>query len=322
MAADATPINKAKMASWPGVAKVAKLLSRSVKQVNQMVADGDLTAHATPSGERRFNPAEVNALVDELQEVPSDDENDVGALTAKAKSESIVLHAMLEYTRELRNQNRDQHTATVDLLKQNSSFFRTAQDSKDQTIQFLKSRVEELEQTQITYLQAREQLLDAREDRDLIRTRAKQRQDITRDIWDTTKRNFGELVEAAKKKWGVDDKTAAKLLAARELLESVAATPTRLEVLIETGLVTDEEAKLIRKILDMPEPPPAAPEGESEAAPAGDAAAPAPAGDGADQKDETGPTVIDVDPEPSAESSAEPATTTADNGLDNGDQSS
>ena len=319
--ADPTPINKSKMASWPGVAKVAKLLSRSIKQVNQMVTDGDLTAHTLANGERRFDPVQVNALVDELQEVPADDENDLGALTVKAKSESIVLHAMLEYTRELRTQNRDQHTATVDLLRQNSSFFKTAQESKDQTIEFLKGRVQELEQTQISFLQAREQLLDAREDRDLVRSRAKQRQDITPVIWQTTKRNFGELVEAAKKKWGVDDKTAAKLNAARELLESVAATPTRLEVLIETGLVTDEEAVLIRKILDLPDPPPKA-QTTDDAAPAspGDGPAADAAGD-TDAKDQTEPkSVIDVDPEPAADS-AEP-TTTADDGPNNGDQSS
>ena len=176
-----------------------------------------------------------------------------------------------------------------------------------------------MEQTQISFLQAREQLLDAREDRDLVRSRAKQRQDITTDIWQTTKRNFGELVEAAKKKWGVDDKTAAKLNAARELLESVAATPTRLEVLIETGLVTDEEAVLIRKILDLPDPPPKA-QTTDDAAPAspGDGPAADAAGD-TDAKHQTEPkSVIDVDPEPAADS-AEP-TTTADDGPNNGDK--
>jgi hypothetical protein len=298
-----TPIQKKNMHHWPGIGSVAKTLSRSVKQVNQLVADGDLKAYVALSGERRFDPEQVNALLSELCEVPGDDDNDAGMVTAKSRSESVILHAMLEYTRELRTQNREQHQANTELQRQSGAMFRTATESKDETIRFLSKRVAELEATQTAYIEAREELLDAREDRDIIRARATARNEITQDIWSTTKKNFSGLMEIAMQRWGIDPKTMAKLQAANELIKSVAATPARLEALIETEMVSPEEAALIRTILDQA---PSVAAGAPAAADAPGAAASAPA-------NETEPSKTTIDVEPESETTPANQATNGDN---------
>jgi hypothetical protein len=302
MTTEPTPIQKKNMHHWPGIGKVTIMLSRSIKQVNQLVVDGDLKAY-NYNGDRRFDPEQVQALLQDLKDVPGDNDDDPSTLLAKSKGEGIVLDAMIQYTRELRQQTRDMHSANIELQKQANETFRASQESKDHTITFLSKRVEDLERTQLEFLHAREELLDAREDRDIVRARANARNEITKDIWATTKKNFGEMLELAVQRWGIDPKTMAKLKAANELIQSVAATPVRLEALIETGLVSEKETELIRTILDQEQPPAGA------AGVATDSTAPSAEASSSSATDQTEPTktTIDVDPEPTQPTPAETA---------------
>lgn len=260
--AEATPIQKRNMHAWPGIARVAKLLNRSVKQVNKLIDDGDLTAYPLPDGQRRFDPAQVDALVLELRDVPDDDENDLGLLAAKTRTESMLINAMIDFIKEVRSERKETHEHNIELQKQANNSARITNEAKDSTITFLQTRVRELEITQLDFFKATQDMLNEQEDRQIARDRAVARNEITRDIWETTKGNFGTLLEMAMKKWGIDATTMDQMKAAAKLLQSVQETPARLEALIETGLVSDEEAELIKVILGQPQkkPTPAAAE--------------------------------------------------------------
>jgi hypothetical protein len=243
-----TNIHAKTMHQWPGLAKVAKILDRSVSQVNKLVADGDLKAYTAPTGERRFDPQEVRELADELGEVQYDEE-DTTKLGIRARQDGLVLETMVDLVKELRLQNKEAHNANIELRKQTANFFQIAQQSKDNTIDYLSKRLSAIEGTELRLFETYQALLDTQSERDLLEKRAVQRATITQDIWNTTKEHFGELMAQAQKRFGLDAPAMDRLEAAKHHIESVAATPARLDALIETGLVSDEEAALINTIL-------------------------------------------------------------------------
>ena len=253
-----TPIQKKNMHAWPGIARVAKLLNRSVKAVNKLIDDGDLVAYPLPDGQRRFDPTQVDTLVTEFRDIPDDDENDLSLLAAKTRNESMLLSTMLEFIKEVRGERKETHEHNIELQRQANQSAKITNEAKDQTIQFLQTRVSELEHTQLDFFKATQDMLDSREERQIAHDRAHARNQITQDIWQTTKANFGTLVEMAMKKWGIDGGTMEQIQAAGKLLQSIQQTPARLEALIETGLVSDEETALIKIILgDKSTPTPA-----------------------------------------------------------------
>lgn len=247
--AEPTPIQKREMHAWPGIGAVAKSLDRSVKAIRQLIEDGDLKPYDF-QGQRRFDPRDVEKLASDLSFIPLDDEEPSAQSTFKGgKNESVALHYMLEENRSLRTQLGQQHAAYLELQREIRQQFRASSESKDQTITFLSARCNTLEGTQLAAIEAREALLDAREEREITRDRAKARNKITQDIWETTKSNFGELIKMAMQRFAIDPQSVQKMNAAAELLQSLASTPERVEAMIQTGLITPEEAQLLRVVL-------------------------------------------------------------------------
>jgi hypothetical protein len=236
--------------TWPGVARAAKILGVSLKQMRDMVTFGEIQCHHAKDGTVRFHPGWLDEYIADREETPEDEpdgKSDKAASRAGIPADAI--RATAELLRSSQSQNLDLHRLVL-------QGFKAASEAQDTTIQRLLERQGQYEAIITDLLKAREMYFDAQLEREVMRNQHAAAQRRRDELFEVSKGWAGELVEGLKKKYGLDAESGGKISATIELLKAL--TPEQIEVGATMGFFEDGQIDLIETIIGrkIPRPKP------------------------------------------------------------------
>jgi len=279
--------NEEAWSTWPGVARAAKILVVSLKQMRDMVTFGEIQCHHAKDGTVRFHPGWLEEYIADRDEIPEDEpdgKSDKAASRAGIPADAI--RATAELLRSSQSQNLDLHRLVL-------QGFKAASEAQDTTIQRLLERQGQYENIITDLLKAREMYFDAQLEREVMRNQHAAAQRRRDELFEVSKGWAGEIVQGLKHRYGLDEASGAKVNAAIELLKML--TPEQIEVGAMMGFFSAEQIAHIETIIGrkIPRPAPQGSQpngkaGPKEDAPAG-AAEPPPAAPAEATANETQP---------------------------------
>jgi hypothetical protein len=250
---------------WLGSAAAAKQLRCSIKTLNSLVADGHLCCYDAPDGTKRFNQQSLTDFED--PSLFEDDELDNS--DKKASREGIpaeAIRATSELLKASNKQNLELHTLVI-------QGFKAASEAQQKTIESQQSQLNHYHTLVDQVLAERENMLDARLEREVARENYQAVQKRRTELFEQSKVWANDLVGVLKQRLETltPGQADPKLNAAIELLKTI--DPRQLEVLATMGFFNPTqigylERILGRKLSDDPKPEPKAPTAKTSPEPA------------------------------------------------------
>jgi len=242
---------------WLGSVAAAKQLRCSLKTLNTLVSDGHLFCYDAPDGTKRFNQQSLTEFEDAAESLFEDDE--LEKADKKASREGIPAEA-IRATAELLKASQKQNLELHQLVIQG---FKAASDAQQQTIHSQQLQLNHYTQLIDQVLAERENMLDARLEREVARENYQAVQKRRTELFEQSKVWANDLVGVLKQRLETltPGQADPKLNAAIELLKTI--DPRQLEVLATMGFFNPTqigylERILGRKLSEDPKPEPKA----------------------------------------------------------------
>jgi len=233
--------------NWPAIETVAKQLRVPFSRVQEYVREGYLTV-VKVRGRARFNPEEVDKMVEVLGEIPSEDEaEDRRASRAGMPAEAV--RATAELVRQVSAQVKEVHELCMQLHKLNMESWEKAAGAQDKAFTRVLDRCSKYETVIDQYLDAREEQFSNQVLRDMAVRTNEATLSRRQEMWSTTKDQLVKLLEIVGQRVGVDldPKTLKKLKLAGSLLQSMPRV--QLDVLLESDFIDDKQKAILRELL-------------------------------------------------------------------------
>ncbi len=251
--------------NWPMATGACKKLGISLAQLQALVRDGIVQSFRAPNNTLRFKPEWLEEYVTDLQEIPIGDEEELkDRQAARSGIPSDAIRATADLLKAAQSQNLELHKLVI-------QGFKASHDAQDKTIERLLSRLDKTEGVINQLYEAREAYFDAQLERQIVLEQHKAAGERRTQMWTLTTQYLGDLVQGAKKKWGLDDASTEKLGAAAQLLQTM--TAEQIEVAAMMGFFNDEQCDLIEKIIGRKVQRPAKKSPENTATPNAEAGA-------------------------------------------------
>lgn len=220
------------------------------RQVEAYTRNGKLTVYSCPDGTKRLDPDALRELFGEPGVIQGRD-RDLSAADRKAKQEQRQLESgamdptMFMFGRSVEMQQA-LHAQLIGQLKLISEPMQVLMSAHREMIAAQATRIRELEKQADESALLRAELADAKQEREIALNQYHARERRR----DETLRLLKEQVPALFAQWLTNDSVSG--FAKRVPREA-------LEVLIETGMLSEQDADVIRRSAGIPKPPPPSP---------------------------------------------------------------
>ena len=269
--------------SWLGSAAVAKRLNISLRTLQGLVEAGHLGYYDAPDGTKRYSQQSIGDFEKDQDLLFAEDALESADKDAKASREGIPaegIRATAELLKVAQKQNLELHRLVIE-------GFQAASEAQQKTIAQLQGRNDHFEQIFMELMKQREEMFDARLERETTRENFRAVQQRRTELFEQSKQWASQLIDAWKQRIVAGTAAGAttpgapssavppdKMSAVMKLLGSI--DPGQLEFLAMMGVFNADQLACLETILGRKVGNQAAPKETSPGADANPAATAAP----------------------------------------------